>query len=278
MTPQEYDKIAREYSMLPELGLSYQFGTSARGLNYDKPLPGPQVGEQYGLYFNLQAMYGGVFGQIPKLGFNDMVSKMHETENQIDAKARGCAVPRPNEKANVFYSGSIYSFRSKASTSAYGKVAGYARSALLSDVVFSVNKTILSKIKSCETGRTPCCYVDGTFERRLMPGEIYNTALDWTNPKYRKQLEDDGWRQIIFNPFAYTHFQYLEPIVSPFRQEYKTFPVYSAELAVLMSQPRPWSAINAGGRPYLILAKNVNVDWESKVGWNNSNSSFVRKA
>lgn len=281
MDADKYDKIAQAYSLLPEIPDSDQYRLSGAKLDKKVKLPGPQVGEQYGLYFNLQAMYNGVFGQIPKHGFKAMQSKMHLTDRQKAGKERGCSYPDARQKTNVFYSGSIYSCTGKKTLASYGKIEGYVRSALLSDVVFSVNKTKVEKIKNCTEGRGPCCYVDGTFERRLMPGEIYNTCLDWDNPKYRKQLEKDGWRQIIFNPFAGLHFKYLEPRVfnSPFYQPFKTFDAFTAEYAVLMSQPRSWEQINGGGRPYLILAKNINKgDVDKKAGWSAKGTAFVRKS
>ncbi len=281
MDAEKYDKIAQAYSLLPEIPDSNQYRLSGAKLDKKAKLRGPQVGKQYGLYFNLQAMYNGVFGQIPKYGLKAMQSKMHLTDRQKAGKKRGCSYPDARQKTNVFYSGSIYSCTGKKTLASYGKIEGYVRSALLSDVVFSVGKTKIEKIKSCQTGRGPCCYVDGTFERRLMPGEIYNTCLDWDNPKYRKQLEQDGWRQIIFNPFAGTHFKYLEPrtATSPFNQPFKTFDAFTAEYAVLMSQPRSWEQINNGGRPYLILAKNINKgDVAKKVGWNSKGTTFMRKS
>lgn len=275
MTPKEYNKIAKQYALLPTIKASQQYRLTGAKLDKSIKLPGPIVGHQYGLYFNLQAMYNGLFGQIPTVGFDAMQSKMHITDLQAKSQQRGCSFPDARQKTNVFYSGSIYSCTSKKTLKSYGLIEGYVRSAVLSDVVFSINKTKVEKIISCQEGRGPCCYVDGTFERRLTSDEIYNTCLDWNDPQYRKKLEDEGWRQIIFNPFAGLHFKYLEPNSNG---TYRTLDAFTAETTVLMSQPRTWEQINAGGRPYLILAKNVNADWESKVGWNKSGTSFVRKA
>jgi hypothetical protein len=178
------------------------------------------------------------------------------------------------------FSGSIYSFKRDDKGNPNGsnaRVTGYARSALLEDVVFSINDTSRERIvRDCN--RNPCCYVQGFYLRRLMAGEIYNTNLDWVQQKYRSQLEREGWRQIIFNPFRFQHYQYLEPIVNPHTGgiTYKTLPAYTAEYAVLMSQYRSPEEINRGARPYLILAKNVNEDWQEKATWNKRKTIFGR--
>ena len=86
MDAEKYDKIAQAYSLLPEIPDSDQYRLSGAKLDKKAKLPGPQVGEQYGLYFNLQAMYNGVFGQTPKHGFKAMQSKMHLTDRQKAGK------------------------------------------------------------------------------------------------------------------------------------------------------------------------------------------------
>ena len=75
---------------------------------------------------------------------------------------------------------------------------------------------------------------------------------------------------------------YLEPDTfkpTPLPRPYQTFDAFTAECAVLMSQPRSWEQINGGGRPYLILAKNINKgNVAKKVGWSAKGTTFVRKS
>jgi len=277
-----YSVYAEKYAQMMPIANTKQFSLRGSRLDKSKPLDGPVVGKEYGLYFNLNAMYNGVFGQVRHSAqeFEKVKSFMFPSQKEIDLCGKAKGIPKDQDKANVMFSGSVYSFKRDDKGNPNGstaRVTGYARSALLEDVVFSINDTSRKRIvRDCN--RNPCCYVQGFYLRRLMAGEIYNTNLDWEQQKYRSQLEREGWRQIIFNPFRFQHYQYLEPIINPHTggTTYKAMPAYTAEYAVLMSQYRSPEEINRGARPYLILAKNVNEDWQEKATWNTRNTIFGR--
>lgn len=215
-----FDSLNEQYSKL-EIPDSKLYLTRAKGLSNQKLKP-PKKGNKYAIYFNLNAMKGAVFGKIKKSPYS-----------QSELKSMG------TDRANMFLSAPIYSFKDKGVS---GQVVSYSRTGILKDVQFKTSKKTIQGIRT-KKAQTPCCYMVGTFDGKLTEKQKYNLADNWNDPMGQIELQKLGWREIIFNPFKFTEFQYLE--------DSQTFDALQADEVVFTYQPK-----ELGVMPYLILALN----------------------
>ena len=233
----EFDQLAKAYSMLtlPKP----LFVTSARGVDTKKPLEDLKKGTQVKVYFNLQAMYGNIFGgiDISANAKKDLISQM---TGKVDGKGLSA-----KDKANIFLSGSVYSLLGKDN-----KIASYARSGILQNVTFEENQNTIKKIR--ESGsKTPCCFMIGKWQGELSSNQIYNTIKNFAQD--RTTFEKNGYFQVIFNPMRNDHFMCLLPNE---QGGYTPHQIIGADELRFLSNVKTPKEIDMRALPYLIFAKN----------------------
>jgi len=212
-------------------------------------LPLPTVGQNYALYFNLNAMRNGTY--LSKSGKDKSIQLKSQMEDlPRNARCPEKVPPYPIWRARTYYSGAIYSFKDPNT----GLVMSHQRTAVLDDVVFQIEKNTVKKIRE-DCDKTPCCFVEGTYRGSVSGADQRDYISEWFDLTHHYAMyELDGWRQVFFNPMRNATFVYLNED----RNTYE--PIYTAEEVVLMSLPTPISAVSKRAIPYLILARHINID------------------
>lgn len=231
-----FEEIAKAYSMLKLPKQLYV--TNARGTDKTKPLSPLKLQTKVKVYFNLQAMYGNIFGGIP-ISSDDETRIRQSMTGKVDGKGLS-----QKDKTNIFLTGSVYSL-----LGSNGLIKSYARSGILSDVTFEEKQSIVKRIR--ESGsKTPCCFMIGNWQGELSSDQIYDTIINFAQD--RTIYEKQGYFQVIFNPMRNDHFMCLLPNG---QGGYVPHQIIGAEELVFLSNVKTPQEIEKRALPYLILAR-----------------------
>lgn len=264
MIPVEY------YDCLEPISVSFyaEGGTKLIKSKPYKPIP---IGERVKVYFQLHAM------KHPQDFYGTIESNCEYTYNEIKK------LDLPKEEENLRIGGSIYSIK-------HGNkwpVASHNRTVVLNDVVFTVQRSLLIKIKeeiakggSGGSAKVAGAFADGFYEGKLDSKDQKLLIDNWY--ANRDSMLESGYRQILFNPRFHDSFMVVDQWEGTGSWEYfqnttleerlmMEEPVYTAEAVYFLSDPYKLAHPRAQGYPYLILARGVNLKkdkWKVKVNTN----------
>lgn len=233
----------RNYSSLPAIRQSYRL--SGQKLTNEKHPP-LRKGTHIAVYFNLNAMYAGSYGQL-----SHTRGEFESLKKEL-IRDKGLSPRRAKEFVNMFFSGSIYSVKRG------NKVIRHLRSGRLSNVVFTTDGKKIAAIR--RTGsKAPCCYMNGIFEGKISKKE----RVQLSYPSTIRKMKKEGWVQVAFNPKKTDTFMYIKGAPSNWP------PIYSAQEVIFMSD----NSSPIGRPPALILARGINLK-KSRDKWRRGKSKI----